>query len=117
MAFDPIKQLIDSAFEAAARTYDMRQRYLGHDYTFAPLDGGQRAKISGWLTPMPRVGDYLLLKTDAPHGTRYRLTKVSPCQDPVDMFFAEADFAPRTDEDYNVLFVEGHCFEIEEETT
>lgn len=69
----------------------------GHDYTFEPLDGGLRARMSGWGAGL-RKGDYLLLgapKHAPTRTTRYRITKVEYCADPADMWFADVSFAPR----------------------
>ncbi|MFD5089347.1 hypothetical protein ACFWMR_02005 [Amycolatopsis thailandensis] len=72
-------------------TWDWRKR----DYHLIPRPGGLTAIVSywtdgGWGSPQfagqnPTVGDYVILRTKAEHGTRYRITSIeapSPTNSP-----------------------------------
>lgn len=99
-----LKEIFGSSYEIEPdplpepRTHDFSgwKRCWGHDYAFTPIAGGQRGRVSGWCTPRPKVGDYLLLE-NGPFSTRYVVDAVSYPGDPHDMFFAEVSFAPRPD--------------------
>ena len=75
-----------------AATYDMTRT----DYAFRPVDSGQRGHIDCWTDPMPRAGDYLILRNGS-GGSRYQVTGVDPCWgvDPPTMWMADLAFAPR----------------------
>lgn len=80
-------------FYPPARTHDYTVREWGHDSVFTPIDGGQRASVSGWGYGLER-GDYALF----PNGertTRYRIDRIEYYRDPPDMWHAEMTFAPR----------------------
>ena len=56
---------------------------------------GDRLRLYGWTDRRLRGGDYLLLTPRGAHETRYRLTSIRRPGDPRDMWFGEAEFAPR----------------------
>ncbi len=72
------------------RIIDYRQARLrwGHDCTWQK--GGEKISVSGWCTPVPREGDYLLLEQDG--CCLYRVESVRYPGDPEDMYFAECEF-------------------------
>lgn len=72
------------------------RRGWGHDYTFTPIDGGQRGHAMGWGYGL-KDGDYILLRDrESPNGSsRYRLEHVEYFLDPGDMWKADLAFAPR----------------------
>lgn len=76
------------------RTIDYTKRGWGHDYTFDPIDHGLRGDLVGWCTPLPEVGDYLLLKNKG-GSTRYRVESVRGYGTPPDMYRATVVFDPR----------------------
>lgn len=82
----------------APRTHDYSgpNRFWGHDYTFTPIDGGQRGTVMGWGSNI-RTGDYLLLQNKE-RSTRYRVDEISYQMDPPDMWSAKVTFAPRAAE-------------------
>lgn len=71
-------------------------RCAGHDYTFTPKDGGQRAHAMGWGRGIQN-GDFLLLETvKNPDGkARYRVDTIAYFSDPPDMWSADLTFVPR----------------------
>lgn len=77
----------------ASREHDYTHRYWGHDFTFDPIDGGQRGRMCVFGRT-PRVGDHLIL----PNGsgtTRYRIESVRSPSDPGDQHFLDVAFDPR----------------------
>lgn len=74
------------------RTHEFTRTW-GDDYTFTPLDGGQRGTVTGWKEGI-KTGDYLILR-NGDGTTRYQTTYVQYFDDPTDMFSAEVKFAPR----------------------
>lgn len=64
----------------------------GHSYTMTPLDGGLRAKATGWGTGI-KVGDFLLLyaPNNARGWSRYKVAAISYMSDPSDMWDAELE--------------------------
>ena len=75
-------------------THDYTKRYWGHDYTFDPIDKGQKASMMGWGLGI-KNGDYILLQDGPDRSTRYQITKIEYMSDPQDMWSAKAVFAPR----------------------
>jgi hypothetical protein len=77
------------------QTHDYTVRKWGHDYTFDPLDEGQRGRMIGWGRGLLN-GDYLLLENpESGHPTRYRIKAVTYFHNPGDMWRADVVFAPR----------------------
>jgi hypothetical protein len=78
----------------ATHDYSGANRGWGHDYTFEPVDGGQRAVAKGWGRGL-NEGDYLIL--DHPDGgtTRYGIASISYYTEPSDMWRADLVFDPR----------------------
>ena len=76
------------------QTHDYTHRRPGHDYSITQVvDGGMRLRMAGWGAGI-KAGDYLIL----PNGdetTRYQMDQIDYCEDPRDMWFADAVFAPR----------------------
>ena len=75
------------------KTHDYRIRYVGHDYTFEPIDGGKCGRMMGWGGGI-EAGDCLLLR-NGNGETRYRVTSIAYYPDPPDMWRATVTFAPR----------------------
>jgi hypothetical protein len=48
-------------------------------------------RVVGWQSRIPRIGDYLVSKMQDGEDGCYRFTKVEPCGDPADMFFADVE--------------------------
>ncbi len=85
--------------EPATHDYGPGKRYWGHDYTFTPIDDGQRGRATGWGKGI-RQGDYLLL-ANGDQSTRYRVESIKygnsvSLGSPDDMWKATLTFAPRT---------------------
>lgn len=82
----------------AATVFDLTDghRGFGHDLTRRPIDKQGLAHFaSGWLTPLPKDGDYAILSDDLGGTTRYRFTNVRHCGNPRDMWHATLIFDPR----------------------
>ena len=80
----------------APRTHDYARRNWGHDYTFTPIEDGQRGHMIGWGRGI-KPGDYLILSVlGTNRTTRYRVVSVDYKSDPPDMWTADVVFAPRT---------------------
>ena len=75
------------------QTHNYTLRYWGHDYTFDPIDGGQRAHMMGWGRGI-QAGDYLIIQ-NGQDTTRYQIDSIEYYSDPPDMWSAQAIFAPR----------------------
>lgn len=82
--------------ERIPSTFNLAARGWGHDYTILSVDEGGTIKMAGWHPKRFAVGDFLIL-ANGTGTTRYRVTEVDWKQDPQDMFFATAEFAPRGD--------------------
>jgi hypothetical protein len=76
-------------------THDMTFRRWGCDYVFTPRECGRHGKLTGWHTPAPKVGDFLIMLHPAGGTTRYVVDSVENCGNPKDMFSASVTFAPR----------------------
>ena len=68
--------------------------YMGHDYTFAPYDGGYKAKMSGWGDGIHK--DDLLLIGQPPEIAFYRIDSIRYVANPTDMWFATVTFVPHS---------------------
>ena len=55
------------------------------------IDADSR-RLTGWLTPLPKVNDELHCDMRSGKTGRFRITKVKYCTDPSDMFFADAEW-------------------------
>ena len=76
------------------KTHDFSVRCWGHNYGIREVvDGGQGLKLYGWGRGIVD-GDFLILRNGG-KTTRYRVVSVRYEQNPPDMWFAEAAFAPR----------------------
>lgn len=76
------------------KTHDYSKRGWGHDYTFTPVDGGQRGRAALWGEDIC-AGDYLILQDPQGGTTRYQVETIEKCFDPPDMWIATLVFAPR----------------------
>lgn len=75
-------------------THDYRDRRWGHDYVIHRIyEGGMRLDMGGWGLGL-RAGDYILMN-NASGETRYQIATIKYQDDPPDMWFAKAVFAPR----------------------
>lgn len=56
-------------------------------------DGIRRTinRVTGWMTPIPEVGDELRCPMQSGKTGRFKITKVDECGDPPDMFFATVE--------------------------
>lgn len=93
-------------------THDVCEGLWGHKVDVLEVlgrgeDYGHELRVAGWLTPLPRVGDFVLLPHEECHDTRYRFETVEPCGDPPDMFFANLSFAPRSSNRAAIAKAEG----------
>lgn len=76
-------------------THDFTHPKWGHNVeVLRASDGGEELSVSGWSTPHPAAGDYLLLANGL-RSTRYRAVSVTPARTVQDMWFGELVFAPR----------------------
>lgn len=62
--------------------------HTGWGNTIKIFDWDER-QLVGWLTPMPNEGDEVRIKMESGKVARFEITKMEPCGDPVDMFFAD----------------------------
>ena len=76
-----------------SKTHDYTIRCWGHDYTFDPVDGGDRGDMMGWGNGIEQ-GDFLLLQ-NGDGSTRYKVISIKYFGDPPDMWSAKVSFAPR----------------------
>lgn len=93
---------------------DLRQHYWGHDHTWEPIEGTNEAWMTGWHTPRPDVGDWVLVgsKDEAPPlgqawavdaGSRYRVVESELYDNVRDMFRARVVYDPRiSDADFEM---------------
>ncbi len=82
----------------ASKEHDLSPKAWGRNYNIVGVfNQGQQLKCAIWATPMPKVGEFLLLSDpSAPDGrTRYRVETIHPCENPRDMAFVNLAFAPR----------------------
>ncbi len=85
-----LKRQIEQSEKIRIIDYRQSKRKWGHDCTWTK--GGEKISVAGWCTPVPRVGDYLLLEQG---GCKlYRVKSVKYPGDPRDMYFAECVFQP-----------------------
>jgi hypothetical protein len=59
---------------------------LGHSIGWQNVD---RGRLVGWLSPHPKPGDEFHSPMASGKTGVYEITKVDPCWDPPDMFFAD----------------------------
>jgi len=91
---------IEKAQKAAETTHDYTKRCWGHDYAITRIrKRGTEISMTGWGHGISD-GDYILLQGQskdpcANPDTRYRVKTVRYCNNPRDMWFMEAEFAPR----------------------
>ena len=79
------------------RTHDFSHPRWGHNIEIINIEnGGLRLKIAGWSAPRPTGSDYVILKNPEGGAARYQLENVRLCDDPEDMWFADARFRPRS---------------------
>lgn len=77
--------------------YTAKAKRLGHDCTFTPIYEGMRGIMTGWGPkggPQIEVGDFLLLQ-NGDKDTRYKVVSIKYHRDPLDMWSATVEFAPR----------------------
>lgn len=55
--------------------------------------GESNTRVHGWKTPRPHAGDRLHADMQSGRTGVYIFTKVDPCRDPEDMFFADVEFS------------------------
>lgn len=68
------------------RTYDMRTlNSWGNSIQWQNVE---KRRIVGWQDQIPRKGDVILAAMQSGKVGRFLVTKVDPCRDPADMFFA-----------------------------
>ena len=82
----------------SAMTHDYTDPGWGHHASvLAVHDEGMRLSLYGH-GPLPRAGDFLLMPNEGA-TTRYRVLSAKYPGNPPDMWFAEAEFAPRQEAD------------------
>ena len=75
-------------------THDFSVTCWGHNYNIMDLrDKGLSVSLSGWSRGI-NSGDFLILKNGS-GTTRYLVESIRYEDNPDDMWFAEASFAPR----------------------
>tara|TARA_Y100001963_G_C6672968_1_gene396015 strand:+ start:300 stop:548 length:249 start_codon:yes stop_codon:yes gene_type:complete len=76
------------------KTHDYSVRSWGHDYNILSInDNGLSLRLTGWGYGLSD-DDYIILKNGM-DTTRYKIDEVRYENNPSDMWFAEASFAPR----------------------
>ena len=83
---------------SAVKEHDLSSKASGRNYNIVGVfNQGRQLKCAIWATPMPKVGEFLLLSNPStPDGrTRYRVETIHPCGNPRDMAFVNLEFAPR----------------------
>lgn len=76
-------------------THDLTARCWGRNYYINKIVAdGQWLGVSIIATPLPREGEYVLLK-NGEGSTRYQVESIEPCGNPGDMATALLSFAPR----------------------
>jgi hypothetical protein len=58
----------------------------GDSISFLDWDSMQ---ITGHMTPLPEVGDYMTIKMESGKNALFKITKIEPCGNPKDQFFGE----------------------------
>ena len=77
------------------KTHDYSIKTWGRSYEILSLkDKGKEVRLAGWGTGI-KPKDFILLRNGA-DSTRYQITTIEYQNDPVDMWFADATFSPRT---------------------
>lgn len=77
-----------------SNTHDYTYRIWGHNYSVIAIkDGGHELRLAGWGSGICD-GDFVILKNND-STSRYYLETVEYQRDPLDMWFADAWFAPR----------------------
>ena len=75
-------------------THDLSAQTWGSNYNLMEVrDRGMEVDLAGWKSGI-KVGDFLILK-QRNSTTRYLVESIRYEQDPADMWFATASFAPR----------------------
>ena len=75
-------------------THDLSAQTWGSNYNLMEVrDGGMEVDLAGWKSGI-KIGDFLILK-QRNSTTRYLVESIRYEQDPADMWFATASFAPR----------------------
>lgn len=80
-----------TTFRKDCRTYALRGDTMWGDsitWTNGAPDGHE-GHVHGWVSPLPRSGDRLLVKMASGKWGAWLFTKVEPCENPKDMFFAD----------------------------
>lgn len=76
-------------------THDLSSRSWGNNYEIMSLQNkGYDISLAGWRKNIT-VGDYIILRRGQNDTTRYVIEEISYENDPDDMFYAKAKFAPR----------------------
>lgn len=79
------------------KTHDFSVTYWGHDYNLMDIsDDGIKVSLAGWCQGI-NAGDFLILKNGS-GTTRYLVDSIRYEDNPEDMWFAKASFAPRDSE-------------------
>jgi|15BtaG_2_1085339.scaffolds.fasta_scaffold68567_3 hypothetical protein len=78
----------------AGTEHDFSANSWGNSYSVSKVrDGGMSISLYGWRYGIEE-GDFLILPNKM-ETTRYRVASIRYENDPRDMWFAEAEFAPR----------------------
>ncbi len=84
--------------QAVEREHDFTTNCWGNSCSVSKIrDGGMSISIYGWRCGI-KQGDFLILPNKA-DTTRYKVSSIRYENDPRDMFFGEAEFAPRASEE------------------
>ncbi len=75
-------------------THDLSKRTWGCNYEVQSIfNNGLEISLAGWKTGI-KEGDYLILASGEAN-TRYKVSSITYCENPSDMWFAQAVFSPR----------------------
>lgn len=83
---------------SVGREHDFSDKTWGNSCSVTKVGvGGMSISLYGWRRGI-KEGDFLILPNKA-DTTRYKVSSIRYKRDPADMWFAEAEFAPRAFEE------------------
>ena len=98
-----IKNIFNKQENKDVMLIDFRNSYWGHSIVFDKTNEDNSFEVYGWHSPVPEKGDEFLHKFKKGIGVCIFMD-VKPCDDPKDMFFANAGLIRyATQEDYDKL--------------
>ena len=83
------------------KTHDYSVREWGHNYNIIDIeDDGMSIRLAGWGRGISN-NDYIII-ANGDDTTRYQISEVEYENNPTDMWFASASFAPREVEQVDI---------------